>query len=73
MAELAEATGGRMFFPDAVGDYPSVYAQVAQELKQQYLLTYVPVAGAAATPRFKKIEIRYSEKSARLVYRQGYY
>ena len=42
MTELATRTGGRIYSPLADDEMKSVYAQVARELKNQYILTYVP-------------------------------
>jgi Ca-activated chloride channel family protein len=42
MTALAGRTGGRLFSPMRDDDMKNVYAQVARELKNQYILTYVP-------------------------------
>jgi Ca-activated chloride channel homolog len=41
MTDLATRTGGRIFSPLRDDEMKDVYAQVAQELKNQYILTYV--------------------------------
>ncbi|HSB12093.1 MAG TPA: VWA domain-containing protein [Blastocatellia bacterium] len=42
MTELATRSGGRIYSPLADDEMKSVYAQVARELKNQYIVTYVP-------------------------------
>ena len=42
MRSMSEATGGRAFFPRFVGEYPSIYEQVAANLRYQYSLGFVP-------------------------------
>ena len=42
MRSLAEATGGRAFFPRFVGEYPSIYEQVGANLRYQYSIGFVP-------------------------------
>ncbi|HEV8131509.1 MAG TPA: VWA domain-containing protein [Acidobacteriota bacterium] len=73
MTELADATGGRIFFPDQPSEYHNIYEQVARELKQQYLLTYPPLSPERNLREFKKIEIDLPAKAATLIYRKGYY
>src|SRR5262249_1212970 len=41
MTDLSNRTGGQLFSPIKDGDLKNVYAQVAHELKNQYILTYV--------------------------------
>lgn len=42
MAELSRKTGGQMYSPLKDEELKDVYEKVARELKQQYILTYVP-------------------------------
>jgi VWFA-related protein len=42
MRSLAEATGGKGFFPRFQGEYPGIYEQVAINLRNQYSLGFVP-------------------------------
>ena len=42
MTDLSTRTGGRIFSPLEDKEMKDVYAQVAHELKNQYILTYVP-------------------------------
>ena len=42
MTDLAERTGGRIFSPLEDREMKDVYGQVARELKNQYIITYIP-------------------------------
>ncbi len=42
MRSLAEATGGRAWFPRFQGEYPGIYEQVAANLRNQYSVGFVP-------------------------------
>ena len=42
MTDLAERTGGRIFSPLQDKEMKDVYGQVARELKNQYIITYIP-------------------------------
>jgi hypothetical protein len=42
MRSLAEATGGKGFFPRFVGEYPSIYETVSASLRNQYSIGFVP-------------------------------
>jgi Ca-activated chloride channel family protein len=42
MAQLAEQTGGRVFFPPSVQDISTSFSDIEEELRSQYALTYTP-------------------------------
>lgn len=42
MRSLAEATGGRAFFPRFQGEWPGIYEQVAANLRNEYSIGFVP-------------------------------
>ena len=70
---LCEPTGGRAFVPKYVEDLDEAFAQLERELRQQYLVAYEP-ANAAADGKFRKIEVRISNrKDIRVRHRRGYY
>jgi Ca-activated chloride channel homolog len=72
MTDLAEKTGGRCYFPVNYNQIKDVYKQVAQELRNQYYLTYVSES-VKARNTFHRIAIEYLQPSSKLIYRKGYY
>ena len=42
MRSLAEATGGRAFFPRFVGEYPSIYEMAGANLRNEYSIGFAP-------------------------------
>jgi hypothetical protein len=39
---MAEATGGRVFFPPSVEEMSNSFKEIEEELRSQYALTYTP-------------------------------
>lgn len=72
MAELAESTGGRCFFPADYGQIKGIYAEVARELKSKYYLTYVSNQNLPPNS-YHRIAIEYLAPSSKIIYRKGYY
>ena len=50
LAELTAATGGRLYKPATFADLERTYAEVAEELRQQYTLYYSPTKYQARWP-----------------------
>jgi VWFA-related protein len=77
LKSLAEETGGRAFFPKRPEDLPAAFAQIEQELRAQYLLTYTPTSRARdGSYRRLQIEVtnpQLKKQNLNLRYRQGYY
>jgi hypothetical protein len=42
MRTFAKETGGMAFFPRFYGEFPSIFQQIAQSLRNQYSLGYEP-------------------------------
>ena len=70
ISNLAESTGGRVFFPQKLEELRSSYAQVAKELKLQYLLTFRPFPFSGK--KFRKIQVICTEPIGRLYHRTRY-
>ncbi len=74
--KLCEATGGRAYYPKDPSDLDRAFAQLEQDLRQQYLLAYEPENGAT-DGAFRKIEVRVNNrgdsKEMRIRHRRGYY
>jgi Ca-activated chloride channel family protein len=71
LRQLADRHGGRMFSPLDKRDLDAAYAEVATELKQQYVLTYVS-QNEARDGRWRAIEIFLSRPGLSVRTRKGY-
>jgi VWFA-related protein len=70
---LCLETGGRAFIPQNVQDLDRAFAQLEQELRQQYLLAYEPT-NETQDGRFRKIEVRLrNRKELHVHHRPGYF
>ena len=69
---IAEATGGRAFFPFQIRDVSDAFMSIQDELRSQYAMAYKP-ADFAADGRYRTIEILAQEKSLKVRTRKGYY
>jgi Ca-activated chloride channel family protein len=73
LKKLCEETGGRAFIPKSARDLDQAFAQLEQDLRQQYLLAYEP-KNEATDGSFRKIEVRVANrKDIRIRHRRGYY
>ena len=72
LQQLAEETGGRVFFPFKVEDLEDAFQQISKELRTQYNLGYFST-NAARDGAYRKIEVRLGEKGLKTRYRRGYY
>ena len=72
MRQLAEATGGRIFLADSIGDLDAVYEQVATELRSVYTLGYYP-SNQDFDGAWRQIRVAVDADGARARTRPGYY
>ena len=72
LERIAEATGGRAFFPFQIRDVADAFASIQDELRSQYAMTYRP-ADFVADGHFRTIEILAQQKAFRVRTRKGYY
>ena len=73
MERIADATGGRAFFPFQIRDVANAFAEIQDELRSQYAVSYKP-ADFKADGHFRTIEIVASDrKNFRVRARRGYY
>ena len=73
LERIAEATGGRAFFPFQLGDVANAFAEIQDELRSQYALSYRP-ADLHSDGRYHTIEIlAQNHKGLRVRSRRGYY
>jgi Ca-activated chloride channel homolog len=72
LEQLAEATGGRAFFPFKVKDITRSFAAIEDELRSQYIVSYKP-ADFDADGRYRSIEISALKKDLQVRARKGYF
>src|ERR1700728_531052 len=73
LERIADATGGRAFFPLQIRDVANAFAETQDELRSQYAVSYTP-ADFKADGHFRTIEIVASDrKNFRVRARRGYY
>jgi VWFA-related protein len=72
LERIAEATGGRAFFPFQLRDVSDAFLSIQEELRSQYAVAYRP-ANFAADGRYRTIEILAQEKGLKVRTRKGYY
>ena len=77
LRDISEQTGGRAFFPKDPEDLPAAFAQIQDELRSQYLISYTPTNRSKdGSLRNVQVEIAnpaLRKDKLRLVYRPGYY
>jgi VWFA-related protein len=56
MRTFAKETGGMSFFPRFYGEFPSIFQQIAQSLRNQYSLGYEP-SNKVRDGKFRKIKV----------------
>ncbi len=72
LEELANATGGRAFFPFKMKDITHSFASIEEELRSQYAVSYKP-NDFDTDGRFHSIEITALKKDLQVRTRRGYY
>ena len=72
LQQIADATGGRAFFPYKMKDIKNSFAAIEDELRSQYIVSYRP-ANFDADGRFRSIEITALKKDLQVRSRRGYY
>jgi Ca-activated chloride channel homolog len=72
LKNLAQETGGRVFFPFKVEELEDAFHQINQELRSQYSIGYIST-NSARNGSYRKIEMRTSDRNVKLNYRKGYY
>ena len=72
LQQIADATGGRAFFPFKMKDIKNSFAAIEDELRSQYVVSYKP-ADFDADGRYRSIEITALKKDLQVRARKGYY
>ena len=72
LQQLADATGGRAFFPFKMKDIKNSFSAIEDELRSQYVVSYHP-ADFDADGRYRAIEITALKKDLQVRARKGYF
>lgn len=72
LAQLAQATGGRLYRPQTFDALESTYAEVADELRHQYALYFTPV-NKARDGSFRRVRVETANPGLRPQTRVGYF
>ena len=76
MNELAEQTGGREYAVENVSELPDIAAKIGIELRNQYILGYMP-KNKERDGKYRKIEVTVQQPKAlpalKARWRLGYY
>jgi VWFA-related protein len=73
LERIADATGGRAFFPFQIRDVANAFAEIQDELRSQYAVSYKP-ADLKADGHYRTIEIVANDrKNFRVKARRGWY
>jgi Ca-activated chloride channel family protein len=68
---LGETSGGRAFYTDRIEELPEVFAQIAEDLQNQYLLAYDPT-NPERDGSWRTIRVEVAGQPYRVRSRQGY-
>jgi VWFA-related protein len=73
LERIADATGGRPFLPFQIRDVSNAFAEIQDELRSQYAISYKP-ADLKADGHYRTIEIVANDrKNFRVRARRGWY
>ena len=72
LERIADATGGRAFFPFQMREMSDAFLSIQEELRSQYAVSYKP-ADFSADGRYRTIQIMAQEKGLKVRTRKGYY
>ena len=76
LRELAEATGGKAYFPRSLDQVEPICVSIARDIRNQYTLGYYP-SNAKKDGTFRRVEIQLTDNADRKRYvvrtRPGYY
>jgi VWFA-related protein len=71
LEQISKETGARMFEVSKKQPIEQIYAQIEEELRNQYSLGYTP--GADSTRGYHKIQLTAKQKDLAIQARDGYY
>jgi len=72
LRQLAQETGGRAVFPEAVDELQAIYDRISDELSSQYTLGYIS-KNPLRDGQYRRIVVRVDRPNVAARTRQGYY
>jgi Ca-activated chloride channel homolog len=72
LERIAEATGGRAFFPFQMREVSDSFLSIQEELRSQYAVAYKP-ANFNTDGRYRTIEVLAQDRNLKVRTRRGYY
>jgi VWFA-related protein len=72
LRQFAESTGGRAFFVGKATELESVYQQIAEDLRRQYLLTY-ETGIAEWNGKWVEVEVQSTQPGVKVRARRGFF
>lgn len=72
LTQLAGATGGRLYKPKSFADLDETYAEVADELRNQYAIYYSPL-NRERDGSFRRVRVQMTDPALRALTRVGYF
>ncbi len=72
LRKLAYETGGRVLYPNSFGQLGNVYAEVDEELRNQYNVGYIS-SNTAKDGSYRRIQVAVNAAGAQVAARPGYY
>lgn len=72
LRQIAYQTGGRVLYPNNFGQLNNIYAEVDEELRNQYTVGYTST-NAVKDGSYRRIEVRVDAPGAMVASRLGYY
>jgi VWFA-related protein len=70
--KIAKETGGSVYYIDAANHLGKIYAEINEELRSQYLISYVP-QNKSVNNQWRKIEVKMSPENLTARTISGYY
>jgi len=73
LERISKETGGRLFEVSKKLPIDEIYAQIEDELRNQYNLGYTPDRTSTEAPGYRKIEVTTTQRELTVQARKGYY
>lgn len=72
LKQMSEETGGRLFTVGGKNTLDSIFEQIQEEMRSQYLIGYTPT-NTNKDGSFRKIDLKTHDKDQKVQVRKGYY